>query len=226
MVTAALINALKVVKKRLDEIKVVVNGPGSAGTAIIYMLLEAGVKHIIACDEYGILYKGREQGLIDHKKTLCDVTNKEDRHGNLGDALKGADVFIGVSVPNVLTADMIKTMAEKPVIFAMANPNPEIDYYKAKEAGAAVVSTGRSDFPNQVNNVLCFPAIFRGALDVRACDINSAMKIAAANAIAGLVSDSELSADYILPKAFDKRVKDAVSKAVSEAARRSGAARA
>ncbi|HWQ58954.1 MAG TPA: malic enzyme-like NAD(P)-binding protein [Clostridia bacterium] len=226
VVAAALINALKVVQKRLGEVRVVLSGPGSAGTAIIKMLRALGVGRIVACDEYGILYRERPQGIADHKKMLCDITNPDHIKGTLADALVGADAFIGVSVPNVLAAEMIKTMNEKPVVFAMANPMPEIMYGDAVRAGAAVVGTGRSDFPNQINNVLAFPGVFRGALDARARDINYEMKIAAAYAIAELIADSELNAEYIVPSPFDKRVAANVAKRVAEAAVRSGAVRA
>ncbi len=224
VVAAALINALKLVKKRLDEIRVVLNGPGSAGTAIIKMLRNLGVKRIVACDEHGILYGERALGIAGHKKMLCGITNPDHLTGTLADALKGADVFIGVSVPNALRAGMIRTMNEKPVVFAMANPVPEIMYDEAVAAGAAVVGTGRSDFPNQINNVLAFPGVFRGALDARARDINYEMKIAAAYAIAELVAEEELNASYIVPSPFDKRVAANVAKRVAEAAIRSGAA--
>ena len=225
VVTAALINALKVVKKEISEIHVVVNGPGSAGTAIIKMLLATGVKHIIACDENGILYKDRGIGIKDHKKMLCDITNLEDMRGDLKDAVRGADVFIGVSVGGALTPDMIHTMAKDPIVFAMANPVPEIMYEDAMKAGVRVMGTGRSDYPNQINNVLAFPGIFRGALDCGARDINYDMKVAAAYAIAGLVSDEELAADHIIPGALDPRVAPCVAKSVAEAAARSGALR-
>jgi malate dehydrogenase (oxaloacetate-decarboxylating) len=225
VVAAALINALKLVHKRLDAIRVVLSGPGSAGTAIIKMLLELGVRHIVACDEYGILHKSRAQGIVDHKKMLCEVTNPENVSGNLADALAGADVFIGVSVPNVLTPEMIRTMNQNAVVFAMANPVPEIMYDDAIRAGAAVIGTGRSDFPNQINNVLAFPGIFRGALDANARDINYEMKIAAAYAIAELIGEDELRAEYIVPSPFDKRVATNVARRVAEAAVRSGAVR-
>ena len=189
------------------------------------MLLAAGVKNIIACDENGILYKDRGVGIKDHKKMLCDITNLEDKRGTLADALVGADVFIGVSVAGALKPEMIRTMAKDPIVFAMANPNPEIMYDEAMAAGVKVMGTGRSDFPNQINNVLAFPGIFRGAFDVRASDINEEMKMAAAKALADLISEDELSAEYIIPKAFDKRVGPAVAKAVAEAARKSGVAR-
>lgn len=225
VVSAALINALKLVGKRLEEIRVVLNGPGSAGTAIIKMLLQLSVRHIVACDEYGILYKERAQGIADHKKMLCDITNLENKRGALADAIKGADVFIGVSVPNALTGDMIGTMNEKAIVFAMANPVPEIMYDEAIAAGVAVMGTGRSDFPNQINNVLAFPGIFRGALDARARDINYEMKTAAAYAIAELIGEDELRADYIIPSPFDRRVAENVAKRVAEAAVKSRAVR-
>ncbi len=218
VVSAALINSLKLVGKRLEEIRVVLNGPGSAGTAIIKMLLQLGVKHIVACDEYGILYKQRAQGIADHKKMLCGITNLENKKGTLADAIKGADVFIGVSVPNALTGGMIRTMNEKAIVFAMANPVPEIMYDEAIAAGVAVMGTGRSDFPNQINNVLAFPGIFRGALDAHARDINYEMKTAAAYAIAELIGEDELRADYIIPSPFDRRVAENVAKRVAEAA--------
>lgn len=225
VVTAALINALKLVNKNMKNIKVVLNGPGSAGTAIIKMLLEFGVKNIVACDEFGILYKDRKEGVIDHKKWLCTVTNLEGKRGNLADAIKDADVFIGVSVANILTKDMIGTMCDKPIVFAMANPNPEISYDEAIKAGAAVMGTGRSDRPNQINNVLAFPGIFRGALDAGAMNINYDMKKAAAMAIANYISPEELSPENIIPSALDKNVANAVAKAVKEAAVKSGCVR-
>ncbi len=225
VVTAALLNALKVVGKQIEDIKVVVNGPGAAGTAIIKMMITAGVKQIIACDENGILYKDRGIGIADHKKMLCDITNEEDLRGGLGDALKGADVFVGVSVGGALKADMIKAMNQDPIVFAMANPVPEIMYDEAMAAGVRVMGTGRSDFPNQINNVLAFPGVFRGALDAGARDINYDMKLAAARAIAELVSPEELQAEYIIPSALDPRVAKHVAKRVGEAARTSGAVR-
>ena len=225
VVTAALINALKLVDKKMDEIKVVLNGPGSAGTAIIKMLLESGVKNITACDEYGILYKDRAEGIKDHKKWLCTVTNLNDMRGNLADALAGADVFIGVSVANILTKDMIKTMAKDPIVFAMANPNPEISYDEAIEAGVAVMGTGRSDRSNQINNVLAFPGIFRGALDAHARDINYTMKKAAARAIADYIKPEDLNPENIIPSALDKNVAKAVADAVARAAIESGSVR-
>ena len=225
VVTAALINALKLVKKEMSQIKVVLNGPGSAGTAIIKMLLGSGVKNITACDEFGILYKTRPQGIKDHKEWLCTVTNLNDMRGNLCDALVGADVFIGVSVANILTKDMIKTMAKDPIVFAMANPNPEISYDDAIKAGVAVMGTGRSDRPNQINNVLAFPGIFRGALDAGARDINYDMKKAAAKAIAEYIKPEELNEENIIPSALDKNVAKSVADAVCKAAKESGCVR-
>ena len=221
---AGLINALKLTGKKIEEVKIVTSGAGAAGIAIIKLLLSMGAKHVIMTDREGAIYKGREN-LNPIKMEMAEITNLSMEKGSLSDVIKNADVFIGVSAPGTLTKDMVKSMAEKPIIFACANPIPEIYPEDAKEAGAAVVSTGRSDFPNQINNVLCFPGIFRGALDVRAKDINDEMKVAAAYAIAELVSDQELNAEYILPAAFDERVKDAVAKAVSEAAKKSGVAR-
>ena len=225
VVTAALLNALKVVGKKLEDIHVVLNGPGSAGTAIIKMLLTTGVKHVIACDENGILYKDRGIGIQDHKKMLCEITNLEDKRGTLADALVGADVFIGVSVGGVLKPEMIQTMAKDPIVFAMANPTPEIMYDEAMAAGVKVMGTGRSDFPNQINNVLAFPGIFRGALDSRARDINDAMNVAAAKAIAELVTPDKLCAEYIIPGALEPGVAEHVAKRVAEAAVTSGAVR-
>ena len=217
VVTAALMNALKVVGKKIDEIRVVLNGPGAAGTAIIRMMLAAGVKDIIAVDENGILYKERGIGIQDHKKELCEVTNLTDRRGTLADAVQGADVFVGVSVPGVLTPAMIRTMAKDPIVFAMANPTPEIMYDEAKAAGVRVMGTGRSDFPNQINNLLAFPGVFKGALAVRARDINYEMKVAAAKAIAATVPDEALNEENIIPSVFDKRVTENVARAVAEA---------
>ena len=225
VVTAALMNALKVVGKQIDEIRVVLNGPGSAGTAIIKMMLTAGVKHITACDENGILYKDRGVGIVDHKKMLCDITNLEDQRGTLADALVGADVFVGVSVGGALKPEMIRTMNANPIVFAMANPTPEIMYDEAMAAGVKVMGTGRSDFPNQINNVLAFPGIFRGALDAGARDINYEMKLAAAQAIAELVEPGMLCAEYIIPSALDPRVAKHVAEKVAEAAVKSGAVR-
>ena len=221
---AGLINALKLVGKKINEIKIVTSGAGAAGIAIIRLLISMGLKNVIMTDRQGAIYQGRE-GLNPIKEEMAAITNQNRESGSLADVIKGADVFIGVSAPGTLSQDMVRTMAKDPIIFACANPSPEIFPEEALSAGAAVVSTGRSDFPNQVNNVLCFPGIFRGALDVRASDINDDMKIAAAYAIAGLVSDEELSPEYILPKAFDKRVKDAVAQATREAAIKSGVAR-
>ena len=221
---AGLINALKLTGKKIEEVKIVTSGAGAAGIAIIKLLLSMGAKNVIMTDREGAIYKGREN-LNPIKMEMAEITNLSMEKGSLSDVIKNADVFIGVSAPGTLNKDMVKSMAEKPIIFACANPIPEIFPEDAKEAGAAVVSTGRSDFPNQINNVLCFPGIFRGALDVRAKDINDEMKVAAAYAIAELVSDQELNAEYILPAAFDERVKDAVAKAVAEAAKKSGVAR-
>ena len=221
---AGVINALKVVGKKIEDIKIVTSGAGAAGIAIIKLLISMGLKNVIMTDRQGAIYEGRE-GLNPIKEEMAKITNANHEKGTLSEVIKGADVFIGVSAPGTLTPDMVRTMAKDPIIFACANPTPEIFPEEAKAAGAAVVSTGRSDYPNQVNNVLCFPGIFRGALDVRASDINDEMKIAAAYAIAGLVSDEELCADYILPAAFDSRVKEAVAKATAEAAIKSGVAR-
>jgi malic enzyme len=221
---AGLMNALKVVHKNIEDIKIVTSGAGAAGIAIIRLLIARGLKNVIMTDRHGAIYEGRDN-LNPIKEEMAKITNREHVSGSLAEVIKGADVFIGVSAPGLLTQDMVRSMAKDPIIFACANPTPEIFPDEAKAAGAAVVSTGRSDFPNQINNVLCFPGIFRGALDVRASDINDAMKIAAAKAIAGLVSDEELSADYILPKAFDPRVREAVASAVAQAARDSGVAR-
>ena len=221
---AGLINALKIVGKKLADVKIVTSGAGAAGIAIIRLLISMGLKNVIMTDRHGAIYEGRDN-LNAVKEEMAKITNQNHEKGTLADVIKGADVFIGVSAPGTLTKDMVRSMAKDPVIFACANPVPEIYPDEAKEAGAAVVSTGRSDFPNQVNNVLCFPGIFRGALDVHASDINDEMKIAAAYAIAGLVSDEELNPEYILPAAFDARVKDAVAEAVKKAAVESGAAR-
>ncbi len=222
-VAAAMINALKVVKKDIGEIKVVINGAGAAGSAIGNHLMKLGVKNLIMVDRFGIICEGMD--LSPAHAELAKKTNREHLMGNLADAMKGADVFIGVSAPKLVTKEMVATMAEGAIVFAMANPVPEIFPDEALEGGAAVVGTGRSDYPNQINNVLAFPGIFRGALDVRASDINDEMKMAASYAIAGLVSDEELKAEYIMPTAFDKRVGPAVAAAVAEAARKSGVAR-
>lgn len=221
---AGLLNALKVVGKKLNEVKIVTSGAGAAGIAIIKLLMSMGLKNVIMTDRQGAIYEGRE-GLNAIKKEMAKITNSARQKGTLAEVIKDADVFIGVSAPKTLTADMVKTMAKDPIIFACANPTPEIFPEEAKAAGAAVISTGRSDYPNQVNNVLCFPALFRGALDVRASEINDEMKVAAAHAIADLVSPDELNAEYILPQPFDPRIKDAVAAAVAKAARRTGAAR-
>ena len=221
---AGMMNALKLVGKRLEDVRIVTSGAGAAGIAIIRLLMAVGLKDVIMCDRQGAIYEGRD-GLNPIKQEMAKITNPERRAGSMAEVIKGADVFIGVTAPGTLTGDMVRSMAKDPVVFACANPTPEIFPDEALAAGAAVVSTGRSDYPNQVNNVLCFPGIFRGALDVRASDINDAMKIAAAKAIAGLVSDEELRAEYILPKAFDPRVKDAVAAATAAAARETGVAR-
>ena len=224
VVLAALLNALKVVGKKKEDVTIVTSGAGAAAIAIVKLLLSAGFKNVIMTDRTGAIYAGRE-GLNWIKEEMAQVTNLEKKTGKLADVIKGADVFIGVSAPGTLTGEMVKTMAPNPIIFACANPIPEIFPDEAKAAGAAVVATGRSDFPNQVNNVLAFPGIFRGALDVRASAINEEMKIAAAKAIASLVSDEELNPDYILPAAFDPRVGETVAKAVAQAARDTGVAR-
>ena len=221
---AGITNALKIVGKKIEDISVVVNGAGAAATAITKLLISRGLSDVVLCDRTGAIYQGREN-LNPAKEEIAAITNKKMKKGSLKDVIVGADVFIGVSAPGVLTAEMVATMAKDPIVFACANPVPEILPDEAKKAGVAVMATGRSDFPNQVNNVLAFPGIFRGALDVRASDINDEMKIAAANAIAGIVSDSELNPEYILPDAFDPRVGKAVAAAVAEAARKSGVAR-
>jgi malate dehydrogenase (oxaloacetate-decarboxylating) len=222
---AGLFNALKIVDKKLADVKIVMNGAGAAGTAICKFLIAGGAKNVIMCDRSGAIYKGRTAGMNSSKDELADTTNPGKEKGSLADVLKGADVFMGVSAPNTVTGDMVKTMAKNSVLFAMANPTPEIFPDEAKAAGATVVATGRSDFPNQVNNCLGFPGIFRGALDVRAKCVNEEMKLAAAYALAGLVSAEELTAEYILPRALDPRVVPAVAKAVAEAARKTGIAR-
>ena len=221
---AGLMNALKVVGKNIEDVKIVTSGAGAAGIAIIKLLMAMGLKNVIMTDRKGAIYKGRD-GLNPIKEEMAEITNQDMEKGSLTDVIKGADVFIGVSAPGTLTQDMVRSMSRDPIVFACANPTPEIFPDEAKAAGAAVVSTGRSDYPNQVNNVLCFPGIFRGALDVRASDINDEMKIASAKALAALISDDELSPDNILPKAFDPRVKDAVAKAAAQAAIDSGVAR-
>ena len=221
---AGLLNALKVVGKNREDVKIVTSGAGAAAISITKLLLSAGFRNITMCDRKGAIYTGRE-GLNWIKEEMAQVTNLDHKSGTLADMLVGADVFIGVSAPGTVTAEMVKTMAKDAIVFACANPTPEIFPDEARAGGAAVIATGRSDFPNQINNVLAFPGVFRGTFDVRASDINEEMKMAAADALAGLISDEELSADYIIPKAFDKRVGPAVAKAVAEAARRSGVAR-
>lgn len=218
-------NALKLVGKKIDEIKVVVNGAGAAAISITKLLLSAGVKNAVLCDRKGAIYEGRAEGMNPVKEEMAKITNLEKKSGSLADMMVGADVFIGVSAPGVVTTDMVKSMAKDAIIFACANPTPEIFPEDAKAGGARVIATGRSDFPNQCNNVLAFPGIFRGTFDVRAKDINDEMKIAAADAIAGLISDDELNEEYILPAAFDPRVGKAVAAAVADAARKSGVAR-
>ena len=226
IVAAALTNALKLVGKRLEDVRLVLSGAGAAGTAIYKLLRSMGLRHAVLCDIKGIVYPGRPDLADDPALAeLADLTRPEITEGGLAAAMKGADVFIGVSAPGIVTQDMVRSMAPGPVLFPMANPTPEIMPELAKEAGAAVVGTGRSDFPNQINNVLAFPGVFRGAFDVRAAEINEEMKLAAAQALAGLVGPGELSPDYIIPAAFDGRVCPAVAEAVAEAARRTGAAR-
>jgi malate dehydrogenase (oxaloacetate-decarboxylating) len=222
---AGLVNALKLIGKSMSEIKVVANGAGAAGIAIIKLLYRYGVRDIIMCDSKGAIYEGRPYGMNSVKQEVAEYTNREKIEGTLGDVMKGADVFIGVSVEGALTKEMIREMNSDPIIFAMANPNPEIMPEEAKEAGAKVIGTGRSDFPNQVNNVLAFPGIFRGALDVRATHINESMKIAAVEAIAGLITKAELTSDYVIPAPFDPRVAPAVAAAVAQAAMETGVAR-
>ena len=221
---AGLVNALKVVGKKKEDVKIVTSGAGAAAIAIVKLLLSAGFQNVVMTDRTGAIYEGRE-GLNWIKAEMAQVTNRTMEKGSLSDVIKGADVFIGVSAPGTLTTEMVKTMAKDAIIFACANPTPEIFPEDAKAGGAAVIATGRSDFPNQINNVLAFPGIFRGTFDVRASDINEEMKVAAAEALANLISDDELTADYIIPAAFDERVGPAVAKAVAEAARRTGVAR-
>ena len=221
---AGLTNALKVVGKTKEEVKIVTSGAGAAAIAIVKLLLSAGYKNVTMCDRKGAIYAGRD-GLNWIKEEMAQVTNLDKKAGSLADMLVGADVFIGVSAPGMVTTEMVKTMNRDAIIFACANPTPEIFPDDAKAGGAKIISTGRSDYPNQINNVLAFPGIFRGTFDVRASDINEEMKVAAANAIAGLISDEELSADYIIPKAFDPRVGPAVAAAVAQAARDTGVAR-
>ncbi len=222
--TAALINACKLTGRELADVRVVISGAGAAGTSIARLMKKVGVRDIVVCDRSGAIYDGRP-GMNDAKADLATWTNAEKRAGTLADVLVGADVFLGVSAPGLVTRDMVASMADDAIVFACANPTPEIMPDEAKAAGAKVVATGRSDFPNQINNVLAFPGVFRGAFDVRASDINEEMKIAAAHALAGLVGEDELSADYIIPKAFDPRVAKTVAAAVADAARKSGVAR-
>ena len=219
-----MINATKLTGKKLPDCKAVINGSGAAGIAIAKLLMTLGLRDVILCDRTGAIYEGREK-LNPSKEAIAKVTNREMTKGTLADAVNGSDIFIGVSAPGVLTPEMIKTMNADPVVLAMANPTPEIMPDEAKAAGAKIVGTGRSDFPNQINNVVAFPGIFRGALDVRASQITENMKIAAAYAIASLVDDDKLSVDYILPYAFDERIKDTVAKAVADAAVKDGVAR-
>lgn len=221
---AAVINALKIVKKDIHSIRVVTSGAGAAGVAVIRLLMAMGLKDVVMCDRTGAIYEGRD-GLNSEKQEMALISNRMKKKGSLADMMEGADVFIGLSSPGTVTVDMVRSMARDPILFPMANPTPEIMPDLAISAGAKVVGTGRSDFANQINNVLAFPGIFRGAFDVRASDINDEMKIAAAYALAGLISDAELKPDYIIPAAFDPRIKDAVAAAVAEAARRSGVAR-
>lgn len=221
VVLAAMINALKIVKKDIKDIKVVTSGAGAAGIAIIKLLVSMGLKNVIMCDRKGAIYEGRE-GLNSEKIEMAKITNRDKQSGSLAEVIKGADVFIGVSAPGTVTKEMVATMAPNPILFPMANPVPEITPDEAIAGGAAVVGTGRSDYPNQINNVLAFPGIFRGALDVRARDINDEMKVAAAYAIAGLVADEELNPEYIIPNAFDPRVGKTVAEAVKKAAIKTG----
>ena len=222
---AGLTNALKVVNKKKENVRIVINGAGAAAISITRLLLSDGFRDIILCDRRGAIYEGRSEGMNPIKEEIALLTNRERKAGSLADMLVGADVFIGVSAPGMVTTEMVRTMKKDAVVFACANPTPEIYPDEAKAGGAAVIATGRSDYPNQINNVLAFPGIFRGTFDVRASDINDEMKIAAARALAGLIGDAELSPDYIIPKAFDPRVGKAVAAAVAEAARRSGVAR-
>ena len=222
---AGLINALRVVGKKKEDVKIVINGAGAAAISVTKLLLSDGFTDVTLCDRAGIIYEGRKEGMNWIKEEMARITNREKRQGSLADAMQGADVFIGVSAPKMVSVNMVKSMAKDAIVFACANPTPEIFPDEAREGGAAVIATGRSDFPNQINNVLAFPGIFRGTFDVRASDINDEMKIAAAYALAGLISDEERTPDYIIPKAFDPRVGKAVAAAVAEAARKSGVAR-
>jgi len=222
---AGLLNAIKLVGKKKENVRIVINGAGAAAISITKLLLSCGFPNVILCDRRGAIYEGRTDGMNWIKDEMAKITNKEKKHGSLAEVLVGADVFIGVSAPGTLTVDMVKTMNKDSIVFACANPVPEIFPDDAKKGGAAVVATGRSDFPNQINNVLAFPGIFRGTFDVRASDINDEMKIAASYALASLISDKELNPDYIIPAAFDKRIADTVAAAVREAAKKSGVAR-
>ncbi len=222
---AGLNNAMKLAKKQKENVRIVINGAGAAAISISKLLLKAGYQNITLCDRKGAIYEGRTEGMNPVKEEMSKITNLDKKSGSLADMLVGADVFIGVSAPSAVTTEMVKSMADDPIIFACANPVPEIYPDDAKAAGARIISTGRSDFPNQINNVLAFPGIFRGAFDVRAKDINNEMKIAAAEALANLISEDELSPEYFIPKAFDKRVGSAVAKAVADAARETGVAR-
>lgn len=222
---AGLINALRVVGKKKEDVKIVINGAGAAAISVTKLLLSDGFTDVTLCDRAGIIYEGRKEGMNWIKEEMARITNREKRQGSLADAMQGADVFIGVSAPKMVSVDMVKSMAKDAIVFACANPTPEIFPDEAREGGAAVIATGRSDFPNQINNVLAFPGIFRGTFDVRASDINDEMKIAAAYALAELISDEERTPDYIIPKAFDPRVGKAVAAAVAEAAQKSGVAR-
>lgn len=224
VVLAAIINSLKLTKKKPENVKAVINGAGSAGIAIAELLLDYGINNLILCDKFGAICEGMD-GLNPAQERMSKITNPEKLSGSLSDMMKGADVFIGVSAPNVVSGDMVSSMADNSIVFAMANPVPEIMPEDSKKAGAYIVGSGRSDYANQINNVLAFPGIFRGALDARASDINKEMMLAASNAIAGLVSDDELAPEYVIPAAFDKRVHGAVAKAVAKAARDSGVAR-
>ena len=224
VVLAAMMNAMKLTGRKLSDLRVVTSGAGAAGIAIIKLLIKMGLKDVVLCDRKGAIYEGRE-GLNPEKEEMAAVTNRQMRKGTLADVLKGADVFIGISAPGLVTPEMVRSMSPDPILFPMANPTPEIMPDEAKAAGAAVVGTGRSDFANQINNVLAFPGIFRGALDVRASDINDEMKIAAAEAIANYIPESELTPEYIIPSALDRNVAQAVAKAVAEAAKKTGVAR-
>jgi malate dehydrogenase (oxaloacetate-decarboxylating) len=223
---AAMFNALKIVGKDLKNISVVTSGAGAAGVAIIKLLMAMGLEDVVLCDRNGAIYEGRKENMNDSKNEMARISNKQKKKGSFGDVIKGADVFIGVSGPGLVTQDMVRSMAKRPILFPMSNPTPEIMPDLAREAVPdAIIGTGRSDFPNQINNVLAFPGIFRGTFDVRASDINDDMKIAASHALANLISEGELKPEYIIPAAFDPRVRDAVAKAVAEAARKSGVAR-